>query len=128
MSENNYIPLDSDEKILEKFMKILKFYNEIIKSSPLIVSDQDYLVFKKQKVKYNQETKKLEELIKPTPRVDFNLEIESCDSEIETHELNRYTLNIPKNKKTRFNIYILKKINDLENDLEELQETLDFFT
>ena len=50
MSENNYTPLQSEQKILEKFMKILKFYNEIIKSCPLIVSNQDYLRYKKQKI------------------------------------------------------------------------------
>ena len=147
MSENNYSPLNSDEKILERFMKILKFYNEIIKSSPLIVSDQDYLAFKKQKAKYTKEIKKLEEIIKPKPKIDFNLEIQepleppeppeppephpttvtlkvSPDSDSEPE---RYILNIPKNKKTRFNVYILKKINDLENDLEEFLGTLDYF-
>jgi len=145
MSENNYSQLNSDEKVLEKFMKILKFYNEIIKSSPLIVSDQDYLNYKKQKVKYTQEIKKIEEIIKPSPKVDFNLEVNSYvaepsaamlrigtdspepEPEPESHQVNRYILNIPKNKKTRFNVYILKKINDLENDLEEFLGTLDYF-
>lgn len=165
MSENNYSPLDSDEKILEKFMKILKFYNEIIKSSPLIVSNQDYLAFKKQKARYNQEIKKLEELVKPIPKVDFDLEINSyspgpkqtdepvaatamlrvspgskqadepvastamlrVSPDLESHQVDRYVLNIPKNKKTRFNVYILKKINDLEHDLEDFLETLDYF-
>jgi len=129
MSENNYSSINSDEKILEKFMKILKFYNEIIKSSPLIVSDQDFLNYKKQKVKYSQEIKKIEEFIKPKPKVHFKLEVQD-PLELESHQIDvesRYILNIPENKKTRFNVYILKKINDLENDLEEFLRTLDYF-
>ena len=139
MSESNYTPLTNDQKILENFMKILKFYNEIIKSSPLIVSDQEFLNYKKQKVKYSQEIKKLEEFIKPKSKIDFNIEIQEISSidlnidqcpELESHRVNnesRYILNIPENKKTRFNVYILKKINDLENDLEDFLEILDYF-
>lgn len=125
MSENNYTPLQSEQKILEKFMKILKFYNEIIKSCPLIVSNQDYLRYKKQKVKYIEELKKLEGFLKPT-KVNFACEI---GEDINTHQLDidTYQLNIPQEKKTRFNVYILKKINDLENDLEEFLSTLEFF-
>lgn len=104
-------------------MKILKFYNEIIKSCPLIVSDSDYLKYKKQKLKYSQELKKFENFF-DVPKVDFEAEI--CESH-PVDEPRRYKLNIPTEKKTRFNVYILKKINDLENDLTEFLSTLDYF-
>ena len=128
MSENNYAPLHNEQKILEKFMKILKFYNEIIKSSPLIVSDQDYLRYKKQKVKYSEEIKNLETFFSGPRRVDFATEV--GESELVTHSIEEdgvYKLNIPQDKKTRFNVYILKKINDLENDLQEFLSSLDYF-
>ena len=141
MSENNYTPLQSEQKILEKFMKILKFYNEIIKSSPLIISDKSYVEYKKQKLRYKRETDELEKFF-IRPKIDFvaevgddtpqymSLTIESLDShklEDTDDELHRYKLNIPEDKKTRFNVYILKKINDLENDLDEFLSTLDYF-
>ena len=114
----------SEEDILEKFMKILKFYNEIIKVSPLIVSDEDLLNYKKKKIKYLEEEKKLENYFK-VPRVDMSHELGEPDS--HSLEENIYKLNIPENKKTRFNVYILKKINDLENDLQEFLDKLDYF-
>lgn len=114
----------SEEDILEKFMKILKFYNEIIKVSPLIVSNEDILNYKKKKIKYLEEEKKLENYFK-VPKVDMSYELGEPDS--HSLEENIYKLNIPENKKTRFNVYILKKINDLENDLQEFLDKLDYF-
>lgn len=142
MSENNYTPLQSEQKILEKFMKILKFYNEIIKSSPLIVSDKSYLQYKKEKYKYKKELDEFERFFR-RPKIDFAAEVGDDVPQymsltiepLNTHELDneedknpyRYILNIPEDKKTRFNVYILKKISDLENDLDEFLSTLDFF-
>ncbi len=105
-------------------MKILKFYNEIIKVSPLIVSNEDILNYKKKKIKYLEEEKKLENYFK-VPKVDMSYELGEPDS--HSLEENIYKLNIPENKKTRFNVYILKKINDLENDLQEFLDKLDYF-
>jgi hypothetical protein len=126
MSEHSeqYIPVHSEKEILKRFMKILKFYNEIIKSSPLIVSDSDIINYKKKKVKNIKEEKKLEEFFK-TPYVDMHYEL----GEINTHSLDEkiYKLNISNDKKTRFNVYILKKINDLETDLQEFSDQLNYF-
>ena len=140
MSENNYTPLQSEQKILEKFMKILKFYNEIIKSSPLIVSDKSYLDYKKQKLIYKRQIDEIEKSF-TRPTIDFAAEVGDDTPQymsltietLDTHKLeddeeeHRYKLNIPEDKKTRFNVYILKKINDLENDLDEFLSTLDYF-
>lgn len=130
MSEHGEICI-TEEDILEKFMKILKFYNEIIKVSPLIVSDEDILSYKKKKIKYLEEEKKLEEFFK-VPRVDMTYELSEFTllPELDIHSLdtnNIYKLNIPRDKKSRFNVYILKKINDLENDLQEFLDKLDYF-
>ena len=127
MSEHSeqYNPVHNEKEILKRFMKILKFYNEIIKSSPLIVSDSDLINYKKKKVKNLKEEKKLEDFFK-VPHVDMHYELGEI---LDTHPLdeNVYKLNISKDKKTRFNVYILKKINDLENDLQEFSEQLNYF-
>lgn len=128
MSENDYKHPLSDNEIMEKFMKILKFYNEIIKSNPLIVSDQDYLKYKKQQKKHFDELKNFDS-VKEYPTVNFNAEVGEHKIDLETHDIDptRYVLNIPEHEKTRFNVYILKKINDLENDLEEFLLKLNYF-
>ena len=105
MSEHE-VPLVNENDVLKKFLKIIKFYNEIIKSAPLIVSNHDLIVYMKQQNEYDSILNKFEDKV-PHTEID--------------------KINIPDEKKTRFNVYILKKINDLERDLTDFSRKLDYF-
>jgi len=122
MSEHgeDIVPLIRENDILKKFLIIMKFYNEIIKSAPLIVSNTDLIVYMKQQNEYE---KIINDLDTHEP-ICIHTEL------LETHDLNIRPLpklNIPDEKKTRFNVYILKKINDLERDITDFSRKLDYF-
>lgn len=154
MSDIVNLNVHSEKEVLRKFIGILKFFNEIVKSHPLIVSQKEYLKYKK---KYTNFVYELENLNREDRKyyVDFHKELnEPSDddtNEVNTHpsENNKHStfsfftkkspdtsndkvfhtqrLKIPEEQKTRFNVYILKKVSDLEKDLSSLSSELEYF-
>ena len=118
----------SEHDILKKFMEILKNFNDIVKTNPLIVHHSDLLRYKRKYVKFKTE---FDHLTQQTNfhEIDMLTEVPEsfCPSPRQPPDRKRCILNIPVSKKTRFNVYIFKKIHDLETELEHLSDEMEYF-
>jgi hypothetical protein len=119
-------------------MKILSFFNEIVKGNPLVVRNSDYYryiskqkSFEKQLKLLNDETLCHQDCMK-TININHEMfpQLESCpvsrqDTIVEVED-SRLSM-IPPEKRTRMNVYVFKKIGDLQSELDETSKELDYF-
>lgn len=125
-SSDTYTENLNEHDILKKFMDILKHFNDIVKTNPLIVHHSDLLRYKRKYVKFKTE---FDHLTQQTNFHDIDMltEVNEPESFCPSPRRKRCVLNIPVSKKTRFNVYIFKKIHDLETELEHLSDEMEYF-
>jgi hypothetical protein len=125
-SSDTYTENLNEHDILKKFMDILKHFNDIVKTNPLIVHHSDLLRYKRKYVKFKTE---FDHLTQQTNFHDIDMltEVNEPESFCPSPRRKRCVLNIPLSKKTRFNVYIFKKIHDLETELEHLSDEMEYF-